>query len=261
MIDTAHYPAVIRLLDYNRDTLVDMVIATTWGPMVLTNNDGYLSCNALDSGSAVASSSFRNSIPFPFDLDEDGIVDIITFSLDLNGTIGAYWNGYSNEENYFFTATMLNGVSAANYPSWGSIQIGAVHRFQWQDVDTHTRTGTVTQGSSNAAHMLLMPHAHFGLGRTFSPIQNYGTGVRNGGNDYFRDWTAYLMPNSQVVVLAHPIDDPSQWTIRLFLYSLQFKQIILIALPTALAIIGVPILVLKCREMQFDKAEKRQQMS
>lgn len=261
LINTSLYPAVIRLLDWNRDTLVDMVVATTWGPMVLTNNDGSLICNALDIGVSRSSTAFRNSIPFPFDLDEDGIVDILTFSLDTNGTIGAYWNGYGNEENYFFTATMLNGVSAANYPSWGAVQIGAVHRFQWQDVDTKTRTGTATQYASSAAHSLVMPHAHFGLARTFSPIQNYGTGVRNGKGDYYRDWTAYLMPNSQVVVLAHPIDDPSQWSIRLFLYSLQFKQIIIIALPTVLAIIGIPILVLKCREMQFDKAEKRQQMS
>lgn len=261
LLNAPSYPALVRLLDYNRDTRIDMVVGTEWGPMVLTNRGDYITCDALDPAAAKSSEAFRQSVPFPFDISEDGAVDIIMFPTGSNGTMQAYWNGYSLDENYFFTATMLNGVDGQGYPYWGAIQPGAVHRFQWQDVDTNTRTGAVTQYATSSAHMLLLPHAHFGLGRTFSPIQNYGSGVRNNAEEHKRDWTAYLMPNSQVVVLARPITDPSQWTLRLFLYSMGFKKIILIALPTVLALIGIPIFVLRCRELQFDRAEKRQQMS
>lgn len=266
LIDTPQFPAVLRPGDVDKDTKTDVIISTTWGPMVLlSQGGGDFSCQPVNGAKLDiqrTDSLYLSSIAFGFDLQEDGSIDIVGFSHQSGlGTI-AYANGIDTGENYFLTALMTNGVEGGVSPSpaWGSIQIGGVHRFQWQDIDTNLKTASMTHHATSSGFALPMGRCHFGLGMTFSYIQGYVTGLRIANSKGYQLWSAYLVPNSQVVVLASPITDPSSWVLKLFLYPSKFKQLLLIALPTALALVGIPILVLKCKEVRDDRREKRDEM-
>jgi integrin alpha FG-GAP repeat containing protein 1 len=269
LINTPQYPAVLRPTEVNKDERVDIIISTVWGPMVLASQGGgSFSCAPADASKLTLErhdTLYLNSIVYGFDLQEDGSVDLVGFGTQqTKGGLGmiAYFNGIDTGENYFLTALMTNGVEGGGspYPAWGSLQVGAVHRFQWQDIDTNLKTASMTQQATSAGFALPMGRCHFGLGMTFSYIQGYSTGLRITSSKGYQLWSAYLVPNSQVVVLANPITDPSSWVLKLFLYPSRFKQLILVALPTSLALIGIPILLLKCKEVRDDRREKRDEM-
>jgi integrin alpha FG-GAP repeat containing protein 1 len=264
--DLDQFPALVRFGDYDRDGNNDYLIASPLGPVLLSKPYagspavGGLSCGLVDP-------SLPNSVshvPFFFDLNEDGRLDILATSFNASTVLRpvAIRNNIDMGDKYFFTATTLNGVKSpvAPYPAWGAIQIGAVHRFQWQDIDTNTKFASGSQQSMTQCQSLLLPRVHFGLGRTYSYIQNYATGFRvqqgpSGGDSAHHQWTSYLIPNSQVVALPYPIGDPSSWEIKLFLSPSKYQTLLLIALGTALSVIGIPIVVLKYQEMQADKRE------
>ncbi len=264
--DIDSYPALVRYGDYDRDGNNDFLIASSRGPLLLTKSYagsptlGGISCAMLSDGLSVTDSY----VPFFYDLGEHGRLDVLATSFNASTVTRpvAIRNNVDFGDRYFFTAVTLNGVKSAvaPYPAWGTIQIGAVHRFQWQDIDTKDKFASGTQQSMTQCQSLMLPRVHFGLGRTFSYIQNYATGFRmysgpSGDNSAHHQWSSYLIPNSQVVSLPFPITDPSSWEIKLFLSPSKYQTLLLIALGVALAVIGIPIVMLKWKEMQADKKE------
>lgn len=287
-------PLVLRTGDFNRDSLQDIAVPSSLGPLILqaTSNDPgsvaflcsplFQSLSTRDSGAPAAA-----AVPFFFDIEEDGRLDVIVIN---NGwhlssasatskSVGfsALWNGLTMHEEYFLTALVLNGVNpsfapagAASggvaFPSWGASQIGAVHRFQWQDIEMNVHTVTAVQFASTACFALENPRVHFGLGKTFSYVQNYAAGIHfmplagpalPTSTSMHHTWPSYLIPNSQVVAIPFPLTDPLQWSIKLFLSSSKYQTLLLISLCTALVVIGVPIVVLKVREVREDMAEMK----
>ena len=259
--DLDQYPALVRFGDYNRDGNNDLILASSIGPILLSKPYAGPPTNGLFC--SIFESSLPNKesfVPFFFDLDEDGRLDVLASSFNTTTVFRplAIRNNVDMGDRYFFTATTLNGVKSpfAPYPAWGAIQIGAVHRFQWQDIDTNLKYASGTQQSMTQCQSLQLPRVHFGLGRTYSYIQDYATGFRTlGGSLTKHQWTSFLIPNSQVVAVPYPLDDPSSWEIKLFLSPSKYQTLLLIALGTALTVIGVPIVFLKWKEMQSDKLE------
>ena len=273
--NAAAYPAVLRTNDYDRDSFTDLVVPTTRGPFLMHRSNGaalppFFSCAPLDgrlsdSGGA-ESDSYRRSVPFFFDVNGDSRIDVLwTSPYGGAGTgstwqnLGAYWNGLDMSEQYFFSATMLNGVQGgelASYPAWGATQLGAVHQFQWQDINTNVRTQTAVQQGKTQAHALEMQRSHFGIGKTFGYIQSYSVGVRLSNSADGRGsntWSAYLVPNSQVVCYGAPINDPPLWVIRLFLSPTKFQMLLIVSMAVALTVIRVPIMILKWNEVKEDR--------
>lgn len=273
-------PQLVRTGDYNRDSFPDVLVATNVGPVLLTRGNGAALPAAFQCSTMTPSSASGNSlIPFFFDIEEDGRLDLMIIDTEptSSSTIGMYsfWNGLPMNEDYFLTAVILNGVNVADatanspappgvgFPAYGATQVGSVHRFQWQDIETNLRTQVYTQQGASQAHALQNPRVHFGLGRTFSYIQNYASGIHcndassGSSSSLHYTWSSYLIPNSQVVVIPYPLLDTSSWLIKLFLSSSKYQTLLIIALCTALAVIGVPIVILKYREMKEDNAEMK----
>ena len=71
-----------------------------------------------------------------------------------------------------------------------------------------------------------------------------------------RSFQQAIIPNSRLVVLPYPYDEPDDWEIRLYLEPRQQLNV-LIALCSALALIGAVIVLLEIRERIQDGREKK----
>lgn len=73
------------------------------------------------------------------------------------------------------------------------------------------RDGVCTQLPQSAYYAMNLPYSIFGLDRTPNFVDVLMVGLSNRS----KTWTQ-LIPNSQVVVIPWPRDDPSQWKVQLF---------------------------------------------
>ena len=243
----------LRVLDFGNSGYNSILVNSNKGPRLMAISEGY--------AITIASMGFTSTdnsanVPFFYDVMDDGVLDIMITSYDGTG-ITALWNNLDTSDHYFFTATTLNGV--AEKPTlWGGVQVGAVHRFQWQNIEQHLKTTSGTQLASAQYLALNLPRMHFGLSKTFGYIQNYATGmlIDNGNEKSYHSWTSYMVPNSQVMCPAHPITDSSEWSIKLFFAGSRYVVLICISLATALVLVGIPIVVLRFREYKADNKEK-----
>jgi hypothetical protein len=263
MVGVPGFPIVLRAGDYNDDRFIDMIIATNNGPIVLHNQagSGSFDCKpfseiALSSGGHQEQLVLNTTVPFFFDIDDDGRLDVLTTSAMPGGaTVLAYWGSAMANGNYFLTGTTLNGAAGA---AWGAIQVGATQRFQFTDINQDIQSAMLTQFPTSSDHALHPPRSHFGLAVTFSYVINYATGMRiHGATAEYKTWPVYLMPNSQVVCLSVPITNPKEWELKLFLFGDRFLDLVLYAWIVALAVIAIPLVVLKSREIRADRKELR----
>lgn len=80
----------------------------------------------------------------------------------------------------------------------------------WSQEGTY-RTGVCAQLPQSAYFALQLPYSIFGLDRTPNFVDTLNVGL----SGYSRSWTQ-IIPNSQIVVIPSPPDNPSQWRAQLF---------------------------------------------
>lgn len=224
--------------------------------------------------------SSEHALPFFFDLTDDGRLDVLVLrqlnysdpacapSVIINnnnnrsacvassgaGLFAFYHSEIQEQTNYFITVTIINGAVNLPNAAWGAIQVGATARFQHLDINNDVHTSAGTQIPSTAYFELAMPRPHYGVGLTFASIMNFAAGFVVNGGAVSNKWpNVYLTPNSQVVCVPYPITEPSQWVLRLYLLGNWDLQLVLIAWGIALAVIGIPIVMLGIREVREDR--------
>ncbi|ORC87017.1 putative FG-GAP repeat protein [Trypanosoma theileri] len=259
-------PLELRFGDYNRDGYNDLLIPSTYGPLLLTtksNSDTLpFSCTPLNSELAHDPSSgnhqmYIQAVPFFVVISDRGRLDIIlTYHGKNSLAITVYTNHISSlEQNYFLTASALNGVGQID--TWGLYQPGAVHRFRWSDIAMNHRWGYGVQLSKSQGHALQSPRLFFGLGRTFSYVEDYTVAVLVDRESVHHQWSENLIPNSNLFIWLSPFVSSSQWRLRLYIASSTYQMLLFVVLITTLVLIGIPILFLKWREVQQDRREWR----
>jgi len=254
----------LRPGDYDDDGHMDALVSSPRGPLVLTGTGaGALRCDLLSGfvGGRRSLLGNRSADPFFFDIDGDGRLDLVTTNTRLDdaaaqgGTVLAFYGNSADIGNYYLTAVTINGASAGGNTGWGAAVVGATHRFQFTDINQNVHTATATQATTSAAAALQPARAHFGLAVTFSYIVNYATGYGDGTGAKTHSWPVYLMPNSQMVVIASPTSSPDDWTLKLFLYGQRYMRLVLYAWLASLGVVGIPLAVLKVREIQSDRRD------
>uniref|UniRef100_A0A8C2IQK2 Integrin alpha FG-GAP repeat containing 1 n=1 Tax=Cyprinus carpio TaxID=7962 RepID=A0A8C2IQK2_CYPCA len=115
---------------------------------------------------------------------------------------------------------------------------------------------------SQSAHLSLqLPYTVLGLGRSANFLDHLFVGIPQppGGKDVRKqEWTA-IIPNSQLIVIPYPQNDPRSWSAKLYLTP---SNIVLL---TAIALIGVCVFILVIigilhwQEKKADDREKRQE--
>lgn len=286
MPDYPSAPLLLRPGDYNRDRLVDMVVPSSYGPLLLTARDvggvRPLVCTALDSttgkeavqkavaktptattSSASVLEAYRTATPFFATLSLLGRLEVVLTHHRLRATttsaaydqLRVYQNSQVPSRSYFLSSAALT------MKSYGASCIGATHHMTWQDIHMRSHWATVTQQGRTQGHALLPPHVLVGLDETFSYVHDYTIGLRasvEGTTDVVaKEWPSYLVPNAQVFAEVFPLARPTRWSLQLYLPTSTYRNLLVIALAIALVVIGLPVVWLRCGEMRRDYVEWR----
>ncbi|XP_067294171.1 T-cell immunomodulatory protein [Pseudorasbora parva] len=201
-----------------------------------------------------------------FDIYEDGILDMIVLSKgekeDL--VIHALKNNYEADA-YFVKVIVLSGLCSNDCPEkvkpFGVNQPGPYVMYTSVDSNGYLKNASAGQLSQSAHLALQLPYTVLGLGRSANFLDHLFVGIpRPPGGKYVRkqEWTA-IIPNSQLIVIPYPQNDPRSWSAKLYLTP---SNIVLL---TAIALIGVCVFILVIigilhwQEKKADDREKRQE--
>ncbi|KAG5474835.1 hypothetical protein LSCM4_04012 [Leishmania orientalis] len=205
-------PLVLRAGDYNRDRLVDLIVPSSFGPLVLTSRADSgarpLVCTPLDARagrsavqqvlgaphattfSTASQEAYRAATPFFGALAQLGRLEAvlthhrsytsgkasksaaITAADVAQSAMRVYQNEAVPSRSYFLSAS---AITAAAH---GAACVGATHHMTWQDIHMRSHWATVTQLGQTQGHALLPSQVLVGLDETFSYVHDYTVGMR-----------------------------------------------------------------------------------
>jgi len=110
-----------------------------------------------------------------------------------------------------------------------------------------------TQLAQSGYAPLLAPYVLVGLGHMQGYVEELAVGLPAG---QVRSFQQAIIPNSRLVVLPYPYDEPSRWELRLYLEARQQLHVFL-AFCAALLALGMLVVILEVRERIQDSREKR----
>lgn len=214
-----------------------------------------------------ALSPFRNGTVMGvfFDFYQDGILDIIL--VQHNGTeykTVAFKNSLDYDAN-FIKLMVLTGLSNKNNHmidgrvgkkrrTYGTNLPGPSISYRTTTQEGNSRHAISAQLPQSAHFSLNLPYTIFGLGRTPNFVDFLTVGLSN----HSRDWTQ-IIPNSQMVVIPLPTDQPSKWKAQLFVTPSKVILTSVAALTGVCGLITIIIAVLHWKEKQEDKKERLQE--
>ncbi|XP_029464334.1 T-cell immunomodulatory protein [Rhinatrema bivittatum] len=202
-----------------------------------------------------------------FDIYEDGILDIIVLSKGYKNNelaIHALKNNFEADA-YFVKVIVLSGLCSNDCPQqikpFGVNQPGPYIMYTTVDANGYMKNASAGQLSQSAHLALQLPYNVLGLGRSANFLDHLYVGIPWSPGDQSQgnqEWTA-IIPNSQLIVIPYPHNDPSRWSAKLYLTP---SNIVLL---TAIALIGVCVFILAIigilhwQEKKADDREKRQE--
>ncbi|CAH1708192.1 T-cell immunomodulatory protein [Aphis gossypii] len=200
-----------------------------------------------------------------YDFFQNGILDVLLVS-GGNGeyNMSAFKNSLDYDAN-FLKVMVVTGLTNSKYemlPSrlgkksrtFGTNLPGPKVSYLTTTQDGYPRQGIATQLPQSAYYSLYLPYTIFGLGRTPNFVDELTVSVLN----ETRSWTQ-IIPNSQMVVIPNPINDPSRWNAKLFVTPSRLIFQSAAALAGTCLLILIIIGVLYFKERQEDRIEKRQE--
>lgn len=284
--DGSYFPATIRAGDYNLDGYTDLVVPVIHTVETAPTDAGQrkqslklmlwtnVACSSKSPDNCVRTFHEQTDgvddlpvmeVPdtdfmpiyngFFMDLDESGVLDILTTMVDPksgNQTIRGYYNNYFNDA-YFLKTHGLNGAKDR-----GTQMPGMTFKFSVSDLDgvKHPRINTQLTQSTYAA--LQPPYHLFGLGRTNGYVEDFffGKVFDSGHSKVNHQYKTAIIPNSQLVALPVPTYVPTKWELELYVSPSGHSLWVAIAVVSTLILIGLPILVLWRYEKFKDKKAK-----
>ncbi|XP_059369851.1 T-cell immunomodulatory protein-like isoform X2 [Carassius carassius] len=275
------FPITLHLGDYNLDGFPDALVilrntsASTQQQAFLLENVpcNNESCRAAGRMFLVhweqsdLSAISKAAVATFFDIYEDGILDMMVLS-KVEGkdelVIHALKNNFEADA-YFVKVIVLSGLCFNDCPEnvkpFGVNQPGPYVMYTSVDSNGYLKNASAGQLSQSAYLALQLPYTVLGLGRSANFLDHLFVGIPQppGGKDLRKqEWTA-IIPNSQLIVIPYPQNDPRSWSAKLYLTP---SNIVLL---TAIALIGVCVFILVIigilhwQEKKADDREKRQE--
>lgn len=197
-----------------------------------------------------------------FDFYQDGILDAILVTYDgKEHKVAAFKNSLDYDAN-FVKVMVLTGLTNKNNAmmmgrvgkkrrTYGTNLPGPSISYQTTTQEGNIRHGVSAQLPQSAHFSLNLPYTIFGLGRTPNFVDSLIVGLSN----YSRIWNQ-IIPNSQMVVIPWPPDNPNRWKAQLFVTPSKLILMSVAALTGVCGLITVIIGVLYWKERQEDKKER-----
>lgn len=255
------YPDMLVTLTNSTDNngltqtfLMENVGCDNCKPLTRTFKIQWKAFSSVESGSVVGAF---------YDFYQDGILDIIFVKSQLNGISKpiAFRNTLDYDAN-FVKVMVLTGLTNKHKPdkktplgkkkrTYGTNLPGPRIAYNTTKPDGDHQASTSVQIPQSAYFALHLPYTIFGLGRTPNFLDSLSVGI-SGRN---RTWTQ-LIPNSQMVVVPWPSDNPNRWKAQLFITPSKLIWMSVLSLSATCVVITIIIIVLHIKERRQDRLEK-----
>jgi len=201
-----------------------------------------------------------------YDFYQDGVLDVILIRKDGKGKYQplAFRNTLDYDAN-FVKVIVLTGLDNKQNPerrtplgrkkrTYGTNLPGPRITYTTTTQDGDQQFGSSVQLPQASYFALQLPYTCFGLGRTPNFVDQLTVGL----GSKLRNWTQ-LIPNSQIIVVPKPLNDPSHWKAQLFVTPSKLILMSVVALGGTCLVIVFIILVLYIKEKREDKQERLQE--
>ncbi|KAL3270196.1 hypothetical protein HHI36_009252 [Cryptolaemus montrouzieri] len=274
-IDGSKYTNVITLYhgDFNMDGYPD--ILTTLSPsdsdrpqsFLLENVPCQTACGNHKRSYKIkwnALNPFKNGTVLAtfFDFYQDGILDVILVTFDGKEYKSAAFKNTLDYDANFIKVMVLTGLSNKNNPTimgrvgkkrrtYGTNLPGPRISYSTTTQEGNLRHAAAAQLPQSAHFSLNLPYTIFGLGRTPNFVDFLTVGLSNNS----KEWPQ-IIPNSQMVVIPWPTNQPNKWRAQLFVTPSKLILMSVAALTGVCGLITLLIGVLYWKERQEDKKER-----
>ncbi|KAH8404440.1 hypothetical protein KR222_000426 [Zaprionus bogoriensis] len=201
-----------------------------------------------------------------YDFYQDGVLDVILMEKQAHGNYRplAFRNTLDYDAN-FVKVIVLTGLVNAKNPTprtplgrkkltYGSNLPGPIIKYSTTTQDGDEQSGSSVQLPQSSYFALQLPYTCFGLGRTPNFVDKLVVGLYS----KFHNWTQ-LIPNSQIIVVPKPLDQPQHWKALLFVTPSKLILMSVVALGGTCLVIVLIILVLYIKEKREDRQERLQE--
>lgn len=157
-----------------------------------------------------------------FDIHEDGLIDVLIVRRNNASTPtkpGRFeFRAFQNSPDYdsnFIKVMVLTGRKCEKCPKripYGNLLTGPIISYKTKTQEGALQTALAAQNYRSAIMPMDLPYTIFGIGH--SP--NFVETLRIDISSHSHEWTQ-IIPNSQIIVIPHPVDEPKQWKAKLFL--------------------------------------------
>ncbi|BFZ13054.1 hypothetical protein BsWGS_16093 [Bradybaena similaris] len=262
---------VIRMGDFNLDGFPDAVtiLSDTNGrqsPFILYNVECGTGCPNFSRTFSIESvlQKDNTSLISFFDLMEDGVLDIL-LTVEQNGApvIQAVQQDFTGDAS-FLKVMVLSGLCEKNCPDrhspYGVNQVGPTARYESTTPTGSDQIGIANQLSQSSYLSLQLPFMLFGLGQTPNFVDELQVGIPfpPGKQPRNHSWSG-IIPNSQIIVIPYPVDDPDSWKHELYVTPSRLVLLTGVSLLGTCVFIAAIVGLLQWRERMEDKKEKLQE--
>ncbi|KAH3718790.1 hypothetical protein DPMN_061599 [Dreissena polymorpha] len=146
-----------------------------------------------------------------------------------------------------------------NRKPYGVNQPGPTIRYKTIDVKGKNQEKVAYQLSQSAYLPLQLPYNVFGLGQAPNFVDSLQVGIATNTTKQLNHEFQSVIPNSQLVIIPYPIQDPSKWSSKLFVMPSRLMMLTGAALLGACGFIAGIVAILHWRDRVEDRKEKRQE--
>ncbi|XP_052222506.1 T-cell immunomodulatory protein-like isoform X2 [Dreissena polymorpha] len=267
-------PPTLRVGDFNLDSHPDLLVVVGNGNLhravLMFNKECTSNCGEfsrtfeINWNTWIEGHDSRSLLPAFYDLRDNGILDIVHTSLNSEGqpVIGATEHDFVDDA-CFMKVTVVSGRCNYDCPGnrkpYGVNQPGPTIRYKTIDVKGKNQEKVAYQLSQSAYLPLQLPYNVFGLGQAPNFVDSLQVGIATNTTKQLNHEFQSVIPNSQLVIIPYPIQDPSKWSSKLFVMPSRLMLLTGAALLGTCGFIAGIVAILHWRDRVEDRKEKRQE--
>ncbi|CAH8657973.1 unnamed protein product [Schistosoma guineensis] len=203
-----------------------------------------------------------------FDQSDDSILDFFMVSLNPHDQPSAQlFLSTVDTDPYFLKVTVLNGLcSSADSCSDGRLPYGLMVPGISSYLNTEAAAGgrhlsAALLSSQSCCSALQVPFEIFGLGQFANYVEKLTISIPPSRELIRSRLLSFIVPKAQIVINPYPLDNPSAWTMKLFLQPLYNMKVLYIAITLLCICILLIIIIgiLQWFEFREDRLEKQKE--